>query len=410
MKKKVLVIPSWYPNETDKINGSFFQEQALLMSEEFDVKVLFVDFSRPPYQGCLDSGFLEAFRAFVEPFILKRKKIKLPNDKIFQNPPLIFYSAPLLHLTIKGLLARKLDVYLDVFQHLRNTGWVPDIIHAHSVNIGGLVAHRIKEKYKIPYVITEHMPFALCNYSRRIRADVKKSFEDADRVLSLSSDKVRQIGMSGIEIEPNIVYNYVDESVFNKVCNKYQPGEQLSIVSIGAASFLKDHITMLRAVKILKESGIPFKLMLIGLKVWGNDDTYRAILDFIKKNDLSEYILIVDKVDRSEIPNYLSINNVFLITSIAEGLPVSVLEAMASGLTVVATRHGGTEDVMSEDTGYIVEIKHYRKIAEILIGIYNGKKLFDPLTIRKHIVSVCGANAFSLRMSAHYNSVINNQR
>ena len=410
MKKKVLVIPSWYPNETDKINGSFFQEQALLMSEEFDVKVLFVDFSRPQWLGCWHGDFLAAFRAFAESFVFKKKRIQLPNDKIFQNPPLIFYSAPLLHWTIKGLLERKLDVYLDVFQQVRNTGWVPDIIHAHSVNIGGLVAHRIKKQYKIPYVITEHMPFALCNYSRRIRSDVKKSFEDADRVLSLSSDKVRQIGMSGIEIEPNIVYNYVDESVFSKVCNKYKPGEQLSIVSIGAASFLKDHITMLRAVKILKESKIPFKLMLIGLKVWGNDDTYRAILDFIKTNDLSEYILIVDKVDRSEIPDYLSKNNVFLITSIAEGLPVSVLEAMASGLTVVATRHGGTEDVMSEDTGYIVEIKHYRKIAEILMEIYNGKKQFDPLTIRKHIVSVCGTSAFALRMSGHYNSVINTQR
>ncbi len=410
MKKKVLVIPSWYPNKIDKINGSFFQEQALLMSEEFDVKVLFIDFFRPPLFEFWHGGFLATFRAFAELFVYKSKRIKLPEDKIFQNPPLIYYSVPLLRFTVKGILSRKLDVYLDAFQQVQNTGWVPDIIHAHSVNLAGLVAHRIKEKYNIPYVITEHMPFALCNYSRRIRADVKKTFEDADRVLSLSSDKVRQIGMSGIEIEPNIVYNYVDESVFNKVCNKYQPGEKLSIISIGAASFLKDHITMLRAVKILKESKIPFKLMLIGLKVWGNDDTYRAILDFIKTNDLSEYILIVDKVDRSEIPNYLSKNNIFLITSIAEGLPVSVLEAMASGLTVIATRHGGTEDVMTEDTGYIVEIKNFRKIAEILVEIYQGKKLFDPVTIRKHIVAVCGTSAFALRMSGHYNSVINTQR
>ena len=42
MKKNILIIPSWYPNKENNLVGSFFQEQALLMSNSgFDVKILY---------------------------------------------------------------------------------------------------------------------------------------------------------------------------------------------------------------------------------------------------------------------------------------------------------------------------------------------------------------------------------
>ncbi|AUB83875.1 hypothetical protein THSYN_24980 [Candidatus Thiodictyon syntrophicum] len=307
-------------------------------------------------------------------------------------------------LTPRQRHRKRLDAYLEALEELKATGWKPDLIHSHSVDLGGLVAQRIKQVYGIPYVITEHRPFALCNYPEHMRDDIKGAFRNADMVLSLSYDKVRQLGMSDIDVEPNLIFNLVDESVFNKLCAPYEPGHPLKLISIGAASHLKDHRTLLRALTILKGRNIPFKLTLIGLKVWGG--LYEETLQFIVDQGLADDITVIDRIERQRVPGYLAANQVFLLTSIAEGFPVSVLEAMACGLFVVATRHGGTEDILTTESGVLVEIKNYLKIADRLEAIYRGDIQFEPQAIRAHVVSLCGTTAFGQRLAAYYEQAL----
>jgi glycosyltransferase involved in cell wall biosynthesis len=397
---RLLILPSWYPKPDDKINGSFFQEQAKLVSDRFDVKVLMIRFvARPAIRTLLKTPVATAL-AWLSYAFKKRTRSQLPDDEIFQTPLLIEYSDRERGFKRRSRYEKRMMAYLAAFDELLATGWRPDIIHAHSVQFGGLVARRAKEVYGIPYVITEHMPFALNNYQHYMHADIKNTFNQANVVLSLSYDKVRQLGMSGIDVEPNLIYNLVDESEFSRVCESYQPGMPLQLISIGAASYFKDHRTMLRALMLLKERLIPFKLTLVGLKVWG--DLYKETLDFIEENNLLDDITVIDRIDRKNIPEYLAANQVFMITSIAEGLPVSVLEAMACGLFVVATRHGGTEDILNPESGVLVEIKNYRKIADSLEDIYRGNIRWEPQTIRKNVVSLCGTEAFARRLSDYY--------
>ncbi len=398
--QNILIIPSWYPTPDDKINGSFFQEQARLVSDRFDVKVLFIRFNaRPSIRSFLKTPISTCI-AFLK-FILKpRKRNQFPADEIFLNPELIEYSVSAFGITRHGLFKKRLDCYLAALDELIATGWRPDLVHAHSVNLGGLVARRIKEVYGIPYVITEHVPFALNNYPAYMQDDIKSAFEEADIVLSLGYDKVRQLGISGIHVEPNLIYNFVDEDEFNKVCRPYRPGSPLKLISIGAASHLKDQRTLLRALKVLKEKNIPFKLTLVGMKTWG--DLYYETLDCITQYGLASEVTVVDQIERGNVPDYLSANQIYLMTSVAEGLPVSVLEAMACGLFVVATRHGGTEDILNAESGVLVEVKNHQKIADRLEDIYRGDIRFEPQIIREHVVSLCGKDAFGSRLSGYY--------
>lgn len=325
-------------------------------------------------------------------------------DNVFLNPPLHEFSMRVLSPTQRGRFEKSLDAYLVAIDELISTGWKPDLIHAHSVDLAGLVARRIKEVYGIPYVITEHMPFALSNYPPYMRDDIKRAFDDANVVLSLGHDKVRQLGMSGIDVEPNLIYNLVNEKTFSKVCEPYQAGSPLKLIAVGAASHFKDHRTLLRALALVKERAIPFKLTLIGLKVWG--ELYQETLELIEKSGLADDVTVIDRIDRSQVPERLAANQVCLMTSIAEGLPVTVLEAMACGLFIVATRHGGTEDVLSAESGVLVEIKNYKKIADMLEAIYHGDIRFDPQVIRNHVVSLCGTEAFSNRLASYYGQAL----
>lgn len=402
--KKILIIPSWYPRPDDKINGSFFQEQARLVSDQVDVKVLFFRFrSRPSIRALLKTPVQTGVEWLR--FIFQGKtRTQLPEEEVFTNPPLIEYGTRVIGLTLRQRYQKHLDAYLEALEELMVSGWKPDLIHAHSVNLGGLVAQRIKQVYGIPYVITEHMPFSLSNYPVHMREDIKGAFRNADTVLSLGYDKVRQLGMSDIDVEPNLIFNFVDESVFNKLCAAYQPGQPLKLISIGAASHLKDHRTLLRALTVLRSRGVPFKLTLIGLKAWGGlyDDT----LEFIRNHDLEQDVTVIERIERNEVCDYLAAHNVYLMTSIAEGFPVSVLEALACGLFVVATRHGGTEDIMTKECGALVEIKNFQKIADRLEDIYYGAIRPEPNVIRNYVVSVCGVDAFKRRLIGYYDQAM----
>ena len=401
--KNILIIPSWYPRPDDKINGSFFQEQARLVNGHFDVKVLFFRFvSRPSIRALLKAP-IRTGREWVRLIFQgkSRTRTQLPADEVFTNPPLIEYRMRTISFTRRHRHKKRLDAYLEALGELIASGWKPDLIHAHSVNMGGLVAQRIKEVYGIPYVITEHIPFALCNYPDYMRDDIKCAFRNANEVLSLGYDMVRQLAMSDIDVEPNLVFNFVNEDMFNKLCAPYRPGLPLKLISIGASSHYKDHRTLLRALVLLKARGVPFTMTLIGLKVWGG--LYDETMEFISTNDLSLDVKVIDRLTRDEVPDYLAVQHVFVITSIFETFCVSIIEALASGLPVITTNHGGGSiDLIEKATGVVVPVRDYLSIADKLEDIYRGNIRFEPEAIRDHVVSICGTDAFKQRLIGYY--------
>lgn len=404
-KKKLLVLPSWYISPEDRINGSFFREQAIILSEKYDTRVLVQSAQgRPSIRKLLRDPF-NSLGEWVEYVKTQHQEVALPDEEEFNHPKLCKYISRR-PLTFKAPPSDWLiNEWLERIDEMICSGWQPDIIQAHSVVPAGIVARRAKERHRIPYVITEHMPFTIFKYHERDRAEIKSAFMEANRVLSLSYDKVRQLAMSDIDVEPHIIYNYVDDSRFTGLAAGYSQKRPLKLVTVGAASFYKDHKTLLRAMRAALDLGVSLHLTMIGLKVYGS--CCEETIDFIRDMDLSDSVSMVDKVSREEVAKLLPAFDVFVMTSIQEGFPVSVLEALASGLFVIATRHGGTEDLLTEDVGRLVSIKQHQEIARILKKIYEGRLTFDPATIREFAIKNCGRDEYLKRLSDHYEYVLN---
>jgi glycosyltransferase involved in cell wall biosynthesis len=295
--------------------------------------------------------------------------------------------------------------YRDAFRMLVQQGWVPDLIHAQSVVFGGIAAYVISREFGIPYIITEHNLFVLSNHAPFIQKDIVDSLEHASRVLTVSHDKSRQLLMCNLNIEPEVVYNLVDDAVF-----PLQPGPRggvMRIVSVTAASFLKDNLTLLKALCELRRDGVDWVCDLIGLKSWGEEGEYAKVVQFIADNGLREKVTMLDTVDRSRMPECYRDRHVFVLTSIAEGLSVSLLQAMCSGLYVVATRHGGVEDIISDGRfGKIVNIRDYKAVAQAIVQLQNGTVAYSPEAVRRRVVELCGREAFTRRLRGIYDSVL----
>jgi len=397
--KKILIIPSWYPTPDDKV-GYFFQEQAQILQDKYEIRVLFVaqqNLSRR--KNILKFIYQKVFKR------IQYIKIDCGNDYLYKNPPLFYYKNP--NYLKKRRYEILLKVHTNILQEFIADNWKPDIIHAQSIKDGGIIANFLSENFNIPYLITEHNFFSLPAFEIPLRILVKKALEQASKVLTVSYDKSRQILSYGIKIKPQVVWNLVDENKF-KVQPAYKPNEKIQIFTITAASFFKDNLTLLHTLKWLRDEGINYQATIIGLKTWGNEAERQMVYDFIDREGLGKFIKVIGYVERDQIHNCFKNKHVFLLTSIAEGLPVSVLEAMASGLYIVATRHGGTEDIINNDKaiGSIVNIRDYRAAGETIKAIAKGELIYNPSKIRNHVVELCGLAAFKARLSKIYDEVM----
>jgi glycosyltransferase involved in cell wall biosynthesis len=119
---------------------------------------------------------------------------------------------------------------------------------------------------------------------------------------------------------------------------------------------IKNHIFLLRAFAELVKEHNDVRLLLVG-QGFPNDpeNSEQGIRDFVKGKALSGKVLLLGY--RSDIPDLLNIMDIFCLTSHKEGLPISLIEAMAAGLPVVGTDVEGIRDViMPNKNGFLVPI------------------------------------------------------
>ena len=90
----------------------------------------------------------------------------------------------------------------------------------------------------------------------------------------------------------------------------------------------------------------------VELQILGDGPQRRTIEAQIEQLGLEDIVELVGAVD--DVPERLAAADIFVLSSRSEGLPISVLEAMAAGLPVVATDVGGIHEMISDDGAQLV--------------------------------------------------------
>lgn len=149
------------------------------------------------------------------------------------------------------------------------------------------------------------------------------------------------------------------------------PGEAPVILSVGELNANKNHESALRAFADL-----------------GNTDAHYVIAGkgelFKKLVCLSRELGIEDRVHllgyREDVKDIYRIADVFLHLSFREGLPVSVIEAMASGLPIVASRIRGNVDLVEDGGGILVSADDVDGAADAIERLLSSRKMRDEMS------------------------------
>jgi glycosyltransferase involved in cell wall biosynthesis len=176
----------------------------------------------------------------------------------------------------------------------------------------------------------------------------KDAANDLKKLLGVPQEKVHIIycagQFSGSDQPPKTDFDVVRESY--GLPQKY-------LLFIGILALKKNLVTLIHALKILKQEGIDFPpLVLVGPRYHISDAG--EIFSLIEQLDLTSRIIYTGPVDSQELETILSHAEIFLMPSIHEGFGIPCLEAMACGVPLIASKASALPEIV-EDAGILVE-------------------------------------------------------
>jgi glycosyltransferase involved in cell wall biosynthesis len=114
---------------------------------------------------------------------------------------------------------------------------------------------------------------------------------------------------------------------------------EFAIVQVARLNTLKDHATAIRTLKRLRDDDVPAKLILVG-----DGEERPALEQFVAEQQLTDAVVFLGA--RSDIPRLLASADAFLLSSISEGIPLTLIEAMGAGIPIVSTDVGGIPEII----------------------------------------------------------------
>jgi glycosyltransferase involved in cell wall biosynthesis len=243
-----------------------------------------------------------------------------------------------------------------------------DIIHSHFTWTSGYVGMRLKEKYKVPFVLNMHTSSTLQEQLGLKDEGVIGIWKSADAIIRVNEENIEDLEKYNKE-------TYFIPNGFNK--NLFFPRDQIEsrrslaldldkkiLLSVGHLDECKGHIFLIRAIGELVNSKNfkNIKLYLIGEGVL-RSRLEKEIIDL----GLEEYINIVGKKLHKEIPLWMNACDIFVLPSLSESFGIVQLEALACGKPVVATSTAGSRQLIkSEDIGLLCKVGDVLDLAEKL--------------------------------------------
>ena len=174
-----------------------------------------------------------------------------------------------------------------------------------------------------------------------------------------------------------ILYNGIDDKFIGKLSGleKIEARNKLyinsnAIVLISVANLLpyKDYFTTLTALKALKDRGYLFEYIIIGDGMLKDE-----IIKFIDKLDLNNDVTILGQVQN--VKDYLRISDIFIHSSKGEGCSNAILEAMSSGLPIIATNTGGTPEIVTKKNGILFQYKNSKELENAVIKLLDNEQI-----------------------------------
>jgi len=270
----------------------------------------------------------------------------------------------------------------DFYRLLRTVK--PDIVHSHlhwslPWQIAAAKLARVRS-----IVVTQHRlskPRRLALARWKAYAILTRHFVDRFTAVSEAvSENIAQHGWASVS-DIAIIRNGVDLSVFNTDCverdaarERIGVGRSALVGTVGNFRPDKGHKYLVEAARKVLDSGTDCHFVLVG-----SGSLRTALEEQVDQLDLRTNFSFLGA--RRDIPEILRAMDVFVLPSVSEGLPIALIEGIASGVPSVGTRVGGIPEVLDDGmAGILVPPKDPSALADAIVRVLTDSELASRLS------------------------------
>lgn len=267
----------------------------------------------------------------------------------------------------------------------------PDIIHAHHPFVIGGLAKRTAKKLKRPLVFTYHTQYeeysraylGVLSFSVRLflRYHLKSFIESCDGVTTPSLYMAQRLTKTGINQHIEVIPNGIEEDLFS-FSKRIPPFKTLKLIFVGRLGKEKNVLFLIKTFQELL-----LKFPLTELILIGDGPLKRKIEKLRKKLPFPENLKIKGAVPHDAIPKYLKKAHLFVTASKTEVHPLTVLEAMATGLPVIGLKVGGVKDILSNGGGVFAE-ENEAGFSKKILSVVRNPTFYQRLSKEAHRVAI----------------------
>jgi N-acetyl-alpha-D-glucosaminyl L-malate synthase BshA len=272
-----------------------------------------------------------------------------------------------------------------------------DLVHMHYAIPHAVSAYLAREILKpvryLPVVTTLHgTDITLVGRDPSFLPITRFGIEQSDRVTAISQYlRLATCETFRTDCEIEVIYNFIDSDYYRRIQNESlrralaPEGEKiiLHISTFRPIKRITDCIEVLARVKAL-DNRFGVKLIMCG-----DGPERQGAEQLAARLGVESFVEFVGKQPQSQIRDYLSVADLFLLPSQSESFGLSALEAMACEVPVIATRVGGVPEVIEEDgCGYLFDVGEIDGMAEAALRILSDDRLRERLGRRGREIAV----------------------
>jgi glycosyltransferase involved in cell wall biosynthesis len=232
---------------------------------------------------------------------------------------------------------------------------------------------------KTPYIVTAH-GIELKNSNLYSYHFIRIILTHATKVISVSNELRSFITVKysipneKILVVPTAYSPLEIQKAKVKTCYVYD--NKLKVVFVGRLASEKDPFTLLKAAKTIVNMGINLQLNIVG-----DGELMSDLQAFCDANNLGTYVNFVGAVEHSKALEWMYQSDMIVLSSLGEGLPTVLIEAMALGKPAVSTNVGAVKELIkNKQNGFLVAPKNAKELVEAVVEVKKDKKFYDFLS------------------------------
>ncbi len=278
----------------------------------------------------------------------------------------------------------------------------PDIIHAFQGRWAGYAAYLLARELRLPYVITEHESyFEEGNIPASALPYLRKCYHAASRVFAVSRAMAQAMARVCDQKHIQIIPNMVNTDCFTCLTEP-RPYAPFLFLSVARLAKIKRLDLLIKAFHLAFADEPHVRLRIVGE---GNE--YPLLVRTVRELSLQQQVDFCGALPHRQVKEEMQHAHCLVLCSDVETFGLVLIEAIACGLPVIATKCGGPEDIVTEEVGELVPCDNPHVLANAMHQMRLKYPRYTPAVLHDFAQQHYGEQVIAARLSEEYDKIVN---